>query len=204
MNGGNGKVLYYSVGTLMLVGIMAWLAIVFVPGQTVRGNPQDMTILEAAYPWRVDLHEAVSTADIIAAGVVKEAKDATWNTPDGRRPNLALPEIVRTPFLRIVTPYVVSISGVMKGDMAKSEVTFVQIGGRVGEDQVVVADSERQLAVGESVVLFLVARDPADVSPQAPNPWFILSKYVLNDRGQACGSGQCMAVSDLYQAIGAH
>jgi len=191
---------FYLIASVVMLAVAAAATIPLFLARAHASEP--IRIVEFAYPLSPSLDVASAAADLVVEGFVKEAGEARWNTPDGRRPQLPVKAIVRDPSLRITTRYVVSVDSILKGDLAKpeSEIVFVQSGGRVGEDEVVVSDW-RHLATGEHVVLFLEWRDPDDRSPGFPNESAILDKYLVAADGGALGVGVTTTVDDLYKTF---
>lgn len=91
-------------------------------------------------------------SDVIVIGEVKEILPGKWTTADGERPAIVNDE-------RIYTDVIVGVEEYFKNPQPSKEITVRVMGGKVGEDPILVED-EAEFEPGEKVLLFLTTEDP--------------------------------------------
>ncbi|AKB19217.1 MULTISPECIES: hypothetical protein [unclassified Methanosarcina] len=91
-------------------------------------------------------------SDVIVIGEVKEILSGKWTTVDGKRPTIVYDE-------RIYTDVIIGVEEYLKNPQPSEEITVRVMGGKVGEDRVIVTD-EAEFEPGKKVLLFLTTEDP--------------------------------------------
>lgn len=101
-----------------------------------------------------DSKASASLSEVVIIATVKTAHPASWNTPDGTRPDNPFdPE--RPSY--IYTLFDIEVQEVLKGSVQPGEIlTFVRNGGQVGEDRLIYATYLGEVTEGQSVLLYTV------------------------------------------------
>ena len=136
--------------------------------------------------------EAARRSDLIARAAVTRQLESYWSTPDRKRPNLSEQELVMRPQYNIYTPYELRVKRVLKGEAGNGEViTLNRLGGRIGNDIVVLEHDSYSLTPGSEVVLFL--RDCGEERAnrfKSPGARFrIIDRYRLDKNGEPIEPG---------------
>ena len=144
--------------------------------------------------------EAARRSDLIALAAVTRQLEPYWSTPDRKRPNLSEQELVMRPQYSIYTPYELRIKRVIKGEANGDEaITLNRLGGRIGDDIIVMEHDMFSLTPGAEAVMFL--RDCGEERAnrfKSPGARFrIIDRYRLDKNGEPLEPG--LTYSDLVE-----
>ncbi len=137
------------VGTLFLFFVVGGI-LTFMDGKaaepiTIYSKGQwDSRVLNNSY--------LANKSDVIVIGEVKEILPGKWTTANGKKPAIVDDE-------RIYTDVIIGVEEYLKNPQPSEEITVRVMGGKVGEDRVLVTD-EAEFELGEKVLLFLTTEDP--------------------------------------------
>lgn len=137
--------------------------------------------------------EAARRSDLIVLAAVTRRLEPYWSTPDRKRPNLSEQELVMRPQYSIYTPYELRIKRVLKGDAGRGDeaITLNRMGGRIGDDIIVMEHDMFSLTPGADAVMFL--RDCGEERAnrfKSPGARFrIIDRYRLDKNGEPLEPG---------------
>jgi len=117
--------------------------------------------------------DRVREADLIAVGTVQGFLPTRWNTVDGSRPT-NLHQVPRELFTErlIVTPVVVAVELVAKGNAPFAELYLAEAGGQIGQDCVGYPVSGHSFEMGQRSVFLVTAADDIRQPPLAGDGHF--------------------------------
>lgn len=104
--------------------------------------------------------------------IVSSHGQARWNTPNGQRPPISSSEVIFTQGYRILTPVFFASQQPLVDHRSSSTNEYVQLGGSVGQDSVIIDPLPRLKDGGHYVVVFAPGSLPAGQG--ATTEWLVV------------------------------
>lgn len=141
---------------------------------------------------------SVRESTLIVIATVRRVLPARWTTPDGQRP--ANPH--SAPFT-IVTPVILEIERVLKGQSSTSLLYLSGSGGKVDRDVLDYTGVFTTAQVGDRLILFLRESLLWNLRIEGAIPWAVFDHYTISEGNLVATQGQTLPLQQFLDQIAA-